>query len=71
MKQVVYHVSNNGNPDKSGIFRPRAFRRRYPYVHKVFTEQDAEYVQFDSGDGNVIVTEEPRDKFRSDQIIQS
>lgn len=70
MKEVVYHVSNNGD-GQSGIFRPRAFRRRYPYVHKVFTEQGAEYVQFDGGDGNVIVTEEPADQFRSDQIIQS
>lgn len=71
MQDVVYHVSNNDNHDKSGIYRPRAFRRRYPYVHKVFTEQGAEYVQFDAGDGNVIVTEEPREKFRQDQIIKS
>lgn len=70
MKNVVYHVSNNGDGE-SGIFRPRAFRVRYPYVHKVFTEQDADYVQFDGGDGNVIITEEPRDKFREDQIIHS
>ena len=68
---VVYHVSNNGNPDKSGIFAPRAFRRLYPYVHKVFTEQGAEYVQFDSGDGNVIVTEEPADKFKDHVITYS
>ena len=68
MEDVVYHVSNNGNPDKSGIFAGRAFRRRYPYVHKVFTEQGADYVQFDSGDGNVLVTEEPADKFK-DHVI--
>lgn len=70
MEQVVYHVSDNGD-GQSGIFRPRALRIRYPYVYKVFTEQDAEYIQFDSGDGNVIVTEEPRDKFREDVIIHS
>lgn len=71
MEQVVYHVSDNGDPDKSGVYRPRAFRRRYPYVHKLFTEQGAEYVNFESGDGKVIVTEEPRGKFREDVIIQS
>jgi hypothetical protein len=71
MEEVVYHVSNNGEDGESGIFRPRAFRIRYPYIHKVFTEQGADYVQFDGGDGNVIVTEEPADKFRDHVITHS
>lgn len=68
---VVYHVSNNGNHKKSGVFSTRAFRRRYPYAHKVFTEQNVEYVQFGSGDENVIITEEPEDDFKDHVITRS
>jgi len=68
MENVVYHVSDNEDHSNSGVYRPREFRRRYPHVHKVFVERGIEYIQFDSGDGNVIVTEEDADKFADDVI---
>lgn len=66
--ETVYHVSNNGDGE-SGIFSTRAFRIRYPYVQKMFSEQDVDYVQFGDSSENVIIKEEPRSKFRADQII--
>lgn len=70
MKDIVYHVSDNEDHSNSGVYRPREFRRRYPHVHKVFVERDMDYIQFDSGGGNVIVTEESADKF-ADGVIES
>jgi len=64
---VVYQVTNKGD-GKSGILSTPTMEMHYWEAWKFMNATDTDYMQYDNGDGNVIIKREPADKFKNEAI---